>query len=667
MDQIKLDDIQKSFKSMKESTLKLIEYFNIYKDKPKEILYHLKVKNSTNDERYYEFIETLPSLIKQLDIICNDIDSTLDDMETMELGKLSSHYMKFIINEIVNFSWSQMTYLDEYTMKVVMDFSERAEKASITYTSEDHNALNALQWIMYNYDQHLSTLKNKISSIKIFYKIKDIDSNIVLIGANGSGKSTFARNLKGKLSDNTTILSAQHLLIYSNPEMVSRNNKELNSVYIFQSNDKLGSDPNLINFFKDDMNNLISALLKENADIAVECHKGHEDGKKSILNRVINIWESLVINRKLEYSSASIEVSTLDGKKYDFNCLSDGEKAIFYYTAHVLLAKKNSYIIVDEPDTHLHPAICNKLWDTLEQERSDCKFIYITHDLDFATSRNDKVILWNKKFEPPYTWEVERLNEDESIPERLLMEIIGSKKKILFCEGDTQNSIDFKLYSILFENHTIVPVGGHLNVINYCKAYNRNKSIYGQEAIGIIDRDCHSEVQIEKWEKDKIYTLEVNEIENLLCDEMILESAAKRFCCADNVVESFKNKFFSELKKDKEQQAVWYASGTVNNLLKANMLKEEKDLALLKADLKNIIDESLIQESYNKRLTQLEEFIDSRDYDGALKVCNFKNKLLGYIAREIIDGYKDRVITLIFKDYDLQENIKRKYFPMIEE
>lgn len=672
MDNIELRSIQNGFNAMKEVTLNLVEYYDIFIKKSKKIFYHINIQNPSLDEKEYEkFISLLLQSKNKLDSIYSYIDNILDNMADFKLEEINYHYKNFLLYEIVNYNWSQMSYLDNYTIENVKKFVEKIDAPIVEYTSNDHNAVSALNGIMNLYEQHLLVLLNKISSVRIFDKIKNIDGNIVLIGANGSGKSTFARNLKGKLSDNTTILSAQHLLIYSNPEMVSRSNKELVSVYKFQSNDKLGSDPNLVNFFKDDLDNLINALLKENADIAVEYNKGLEDiekdKKESTLERVINIWESLIINRKLEYSSDSIEALTIDGQRYDFNCLSDGEKAIFYYTAHVLLAKGNSYVIVDEPNTHLHPTICNKLWDILEFERSDCKFIYITHDLDFATSRKDKVLLWNKKFEPPYTWDVEKLELDESIPERLLLEIVGSKEKILFCEGNDKTSIDFKLYSSLFKNYTTVPVGGHLNVINYCRAYNRNKHIYGREAIGVIDADCHTNNQIEKWEKDKIYTLKVNEVENLLCDEVILQSAVEQFCSNDNAVERFKNNFFAELEKDKEQQAIWYAKSTINNMLKSNMLKENRDLNSLELELESLIDKTLIQENYNKRLNELENVIVNRDYEGALAICNFKGKLIGHIAREIVDEYKDRVLVLIANNKDLQQKIKLKFFSMIEQ
>ncbi|GHV17087.1 hypothetical protein FACS1894169_11730 [Bacteroidia bacterium] len=66
--------------------------------------------------------------------------------------------------------------------------------------------------------------------------------------------------------------------------------------------------------------------------------------------------------------------------------MSDGEKVLLFLIAQVLQAPKDGFIVVDEPEMYLHKTILKKLWDRLEKERPDCLFIYLTHDLDFATS-----------------------------------------------------------------------------------------------------------------------------------------------------------------------------------------------------------------------------------------------------------------------------------------
>lgn len=75
-----------------------------------------------------------------------------------------------------------------------------------------------------------------------------------------------------------------------------------------------------------------------------------------------------------------------------------------------------------------------ELWDGIERARTDCRFVYISHDIDFITSRNNCTKFWIKSFSYPDQREIEKIDND-NVPEELILKIIGSKKeKILFVE-----------------------------------------------------------------------------------------------------------------------------------------------------------------------------------------------------------------------------------------
>lgn len=88
------------------------------------------------------------------------------------------------------------------------------------------------------YTEHVSLLERKIATYEIFDKIKWISNNIVMIGANGSGKSTFSRQLNGKISSNISILSAQHLLVYRQQDNIPSSNGEIANLRSFQKTRK---------------------------------------------------------------------------------------------------------------------------------------------------------------------------------------------------------------------------------------------------------------------------------------------------------------------------------------------------------------------------------------------------------------------------------------------
>jgi len=517
-------------------------------------------------------------------------------------------------------------------------------------------------------DGLLANITELFRLIIVYDKLKAANGNIVMIGANGSGKSTFARSLKGKLASNMIVISAQYLLVYKKDNKIVLGEEYRKSVTSFQTKGKLHEDNG--HDYLSDYQNLISCLIINNIDNAEKFYKSNDTEREkyiSIFEKVQKLWATVISNKEIYLSNHYLMIKTDKEQSYDFNKASDGEKAVLYYAGHVLLAPSDSYIIIDEPEKHLHLAICNKLWDALERERQDCKFIYITHSMDFASSRNDATLIWNKNFSPPLDWDIEIIEDNENIPRTLLMELLGSKKKILFCEGNDKSSIDYKIYSILFNNYTVIPVGGHFEVINHCNAFNASN--YGNDAIGIIDGDFHLTEQIKKWRSKKIFVLDVNEIENLICDKEVLKKAISHFSPPDSgsALNNFEERFFEKLSETKKNKATEYAQNKINNMLKGNMLKEKREIINLKKELTSIVNEEVLQGYYDEYLSKINTYIDEQNFDMALRWNNMKKIVSKEIANKlIVNDYEIRVIQLIKNDAELQMYLKDEYFSEID-
>ena len=319
----------------------------------------------------------------------------------------------------------------------------------INITPQDSHAVNWLCTIVEQYPHHVSQLEKKLTTYRIFDKIKWINNNIVMIGANGSGKSTFSRQLSGKISSNISILSAQHLLVYRKQNTIPANLDVIKDLRAFQKREKLSSDSDFALLIGKDMDNLITTLVADHTNKALAFYSGSQR-EPSHFETTVKIWQELIVHRGLFLMNNTIFARASEQPQYSFNNLSDGEKAVFYYVGHVLLVEPNSYIIVDEPENHLHLAICNKLWDRLEQQRPDCKFIYLTHNPDFAASRTNTTLIWNKRFIPPSTWDLQIIEPDGTLPSTLLMEVLGSRKKVCFCEGKDKSCLDYKLFHLTY-------------------------------------------------------------------------------------------------------------------------------------------------------------------------------------------------------------------------
>lgn len=580
-------------------------------------------------------------------------------------NEITEHFKTFLFSEVVSYNPQQMYLLQRSTIDQIIELINRQNTTSTNITPNDNIIIKNIKELPNIFLQYFNNLSDKFTRLYIFNQLKDIQGNIVMIGANGSGKSTFARQLNGKIANNIVILSAQHLLFYSKSQNISGTGNEIKEVRNFQLNSKLGSDSNLSNLLISDMNNLVNALISEHADCAFTYYENNSK-KKSYLSRTIELWQSIIEHRELKSDRTGIFVQGEKIKSYLFNQLSDGEKAVFYYIGHILLAPQNSYVIVDEPENHLHLAICNKLWDFLEQERPDCKFIYLTHNLDFATTRTNSTILWNKSFLPPSQWNFDILPSTENIPEVLVMELVGSRKNICFCEGDTKSSLDYRLYSILFPNYTIIPVGGHRNVIDYTDSYNKSSS-FVTNAIGIIDRDCHLPTQIERWKDKKIFVLDINEIENILCDPIILEKAIATFFSEEGTLVNFYDRFWALLESDKEKQSVWYVNNYINAKFKDNYLSAKNDIESLKIELSTITSKDEAERIYKDRLDYIKSLIKTKSYEKALCIANFKGRLTRDLAKTIVDRYENRILDLIKKNNTLKTSIIEKYFSGLQE
>lgn len=95
------------------------------------------------------------------------------------------------------------------------------------------------------------------------------------------------------------------------------------------------------------------------------------------------------------------------------------------------------------------------------------------------------------------------------------MDDISSFSTIL-CEGST-NSLDFKIYSRLFDNKLIIPCGANsILKIKELKLYNH------ENICAITDRDTATNEEIINLKKYRIFTIKTRAVENLLVTDEVL-------------------------------------------------------------------------------------------------------------------------------------------------
>lgn len=184
-----------------------------------------------------------------------------------------------------------------------------------------------------------------------------------------------------------------------------------------------------------DFSELLEYLMAEEFKINAEFREKYRDGKTTIaekdkqptkLDYIRKLWHDVLPNKELKLSAGHIDVVSGVDIKYHGSEMSDGERAIFYYIGEIISAPPNSIVIIDEPENHLHKSILVRLWNSIEEKRKDCFFIYLTHNLDFAVSRLDSQIIWVKEYLGENNWSYQIIDDTDDI-KALSLEILGNR------------------------------------------------------------------------------------------------------------------------------------------------------------------------------------------------------------------------------------------------
>lgn len=360
-------------------------------------------------------------------------------------------------------------------------------------------------------------------------------NSIIIIGANGSGKSRLGAWLEQRNLADYHRISGQRILNFSMNVPLQAEVVAANKLW-YGSNTTGGKEVNrwynkftttVLNDFDEALSLVFAKKASQDREYVSLCKQAEREGHEKpattedIIERLMCVWNSVFPHRQLILEDNQIKVIMPDGTaNYSGTEMSDGEKACLYLIAQCLSIPDNKKIIIDEPELHLHRSIMNKLWSELEKARPDCLFIYITHDTNFAANHRNSDKIWVKAFDGT-NWQFEYIKDSE-LPQQLLLDILGNRKKVLFVEGTT-NSWDIELYSEFYSDYYVIPCGSCATVIENVKAMRNEAQLHHIECYGIVDRDFRTDEEIRSLAENNIFALNVAEIENLFCIEGIFQ------------------------------------------------------------------------------------------------------------------------------------------------
>jgi hypothetical protein len=193
-------------------------------------------------------------------------------------------------------------------------------------------------------------------------------SHIVVIGANGSGKTRFGTDIETRYNKKTHRISAQKSLTM--PVEVSPKSRDRAEAEFFFGNyypdprnqnlhltqkvhNRWGNKPNT--YLLNDYEKLMVLLHTEEYEEAIkfkESYTPNQNDEKPItkLDKIQNIWESVLPHRRLIKKAGSIETFPTENPdgKYNASEMSDGERIVFYLIGEAISVQENAILVIDE-------------------------------------------------------------------------------------------------------------------------------------------------------------------------------------------------------------------------------------------------------------------------------------------------------------------------------
>ena len=467
---------------------------------------------------------------------------------------------------------------------------------------------------------------------------------VIIIGANGAGKTRFADYMLHEHRDNALKLTALDAVAPQEGEG--------------------GNFGRLIKrLMHDEMLSLIDFKLKL-AD------NPQARPQPTRLDRVIAMWRRVFPGNRILIESGELlfarDVDGDDGDTYSSVRLSAGERTVLYYLAAVVYAPQGAMVFVDNSAMFLHPSLLSTLWDMIEDARPDCTFVYTTHDLDFVSTRNRCATVWVRDCDPSAsTWDYDVLPPDSGLSDDIYLAILGARKHVLFIEGDGINSIDAKLYPLIFKDFTVKSLGSCNKVIEATRTFNDLASFHHLDSHGIVDRDRRDEGEVRYLRDRKIFVPEVAEIENILMlEEVIRAVASARGHDEDRAFHKVKSAVLSQFDHDLRRQALLHTRHRVKRTMEYRIDGRFANIGMLEQHINDLVKELNARGLYEQFCRDFRALLQEGDYAGVLRVYNQKSMLpasnvAGVCGLANKNEYINAILDLLRHDGPAAERIRR--------
>jgi hypothetical protein len=448
--------------------------------------------------------------------------------------------------------------------------------------------------------------------------------HIVIIGANGSGKTRFTERFASEIAAKPVFRISSLAALYRG-DIPDKLPGSIDTLY----EEAMEHTPFIRAGYSTQFERVMALLLLDEVlNLLRDKHSGsHDNANTTYLDRVIATWQEVFPENKILRESGRLLFSRkVDEKTYSQMRLSDGEKTVLYIFGAAVLAPKDAIVFVESPEMFLHPSIMGMIWDRVEALRPDCTWVYTTHDVDFVTSRTHPTVVWVRGYNAEtQQWDYAVLPAGTPLDDELYTTIVGARKPVLFIEGDGTHSIDAKLYPLVFTNYTVRPLGSCNKVIEATRTFNDLTSFHHLDSHGIVDRDRRDAHEVEYLRNKRIFVPDVAEIENILMLEDVVRAVARHYKRNENrVFESVRKSVIGMFRSELRQQALQHTRHRVKRMVEYRIDGRFPTIDKLEEHITELVDMLRPRDIYNKLVREFRGYVDRGDYKSILRVFNQK-------------------------------------------
>ena len=513
---------------------------------------------------------------------------------------------------------------------------------------------------------------------------------LFIIGPNGSGKSALIQHAVTSLgATNVRRISAhrQTWLPSGSIDLTPQNRRQFDEQLI-------GQEPNPEYRWREwnPQMRLSSVLFdltaKENTlarTIMKHAYDGDIETVKNITNKEVPVFTQ--INELLAIGRLAVKIENADGEQilakhtesnipYSIAQMSDGERNAAIIAANALTVDPGTVLLIDEPERHLHRSIIEPFLSALFSLRVDCPFVVSTHEIELPIANPDSRAImvrscrWHGN--RATAWDIEMLEAGSNLPDDLKRSILGSRRRILFVEGEP-HKLDKPLYEALFPYVSVIPKSSCNDVITSVKGLRSASEHHHVEAFGLIDKDFRSPAQIANLSNEGIFALDAYSVESLYYCLDAIEAVARHQAesyglDAGELGNSARRKALDVLNQD-ASLAERMAARRSERIVRDHLLEQLPDWkSIQEADTPKVrieVDSPYTAELSKYNALVVDEKIDEIIAKYPIRESSLPNAIVG--ALQISRGHYERLLPrLVNNDTRLAERLKERVKPLAD-